>query len=124
MVAPMMHRVNSYIHYFFVPNRLVWDNWTEFITGGRLGTDASVMPKIPLGPAAAIDGSIAVGTLWDYMGLPTFPAGTPVAEATHVSALPFRAYQLIYNEFYRDQNLLAPIDIKKLMLFLLRKDYC
>lgn len=109
MVAPMMHRVNAYVHYFFVPNRLVWDNWQDFITGGRLGTDASVLPKINL--TAHHDGGILYGgTLWDYMGL---PGVATVANTFDVSALPFRAYQTIYNEYYRDQNLLAPIAIAK-----------
>lgn len=112
MVSPMMHRVNAYIHYFFVPKRLVWDNWQDFITGGRLGTDASVLPKIHIDPGT--QGSLFdAGTLWDYMGLPTFTSSNSIHEHFDVNALPFRAYQLIYNEYYRDQNLLAPIDIKK-----------
>ena len=40
MLAPVMHRVNVYTHYFFVPNRLVWDEWEDFITGGKNGTAA------------------------------------------------------------------------------------
>lgn len=112
MVAPMMHRVNSYIHYFFVPNRLVWDNWQEFITGGRLGTDGSVLPKIHQNAGAHSD-YYSTGMLWDYMGLPPVASGTNFTSPVDVSALPFRAYQLIYNEYYRDQNLLAPVDIKK-----------
>ena len=40
MIAPVMHRVNVYVHYFFVPNRIVWDEWEDFITGGRLGTSS------------------------------------------------------------------------------------
>ena len=39
MIAPVMHRVNAYVHYFFVPNRLIWNDWEKFITGGRLGQD-------------------------------------------------------------------------------------
>lgn len=111
MVAPMMHRVNAFVHYFFVPNRLVWDNWQDFITGGRTGNDSSVMPTLscntPLG------GLLEAGTLWDYFGLPSIPSGSALTVPINVNALPFRAYQLIYNEYYRDQNLLAPIDIKK-----------
>ena len=113
MVAPMMHRVNAYVHYFFVPNRLVWDNWQDFITGGRLGNDASVLPKIEVNSVFIPTGSVLdYGTLWDYMGLPVIRNVT-ISEKFYVNALPFRAYQLIYNEYYRDQNLLAPIDIKK-----------
>ena len=112
LIAPMMHRVNAYIHYFFVPNRLVWDNWGDFITGGRLGTDASVMPYI-LQAAGAHSDYYSQGMLWDYMGLPPVGVATNFQEDLYINALPFRAYQLIYNEYYRDQNLLAPIDIKK-----------
>ena len=113
MVAPMMHRVNAYVHYFFVPNRLVWDNWQDFITGGRLGADASVLPKIEVNAGVIPAGTVIdYGTLWDYMGLPVIRNVT-ISENFYVNALPFRAYQLIYNEYYRDQNLLAPIDIKK-----------
>lgn len=112
LVSPMMHRVNSFIHYFFVPNRLVWDNWQDFITGGRLGTDASVLPKLLLDPGATGAVLFNEGTLWDYFGLPTH-GDIARHESTYISALPFRAYQLIYNEYYRDQNLSAPIDIKK-----------
>jgi hypothetical protein len=109
MVAPMMHRVNAYVHYFFVPNRLVWDNWQDFITGGRLGTDASVLPKIHIPASGGGQGVLLeVGTLWDYFGLPTMN-NNGLADALDVSALPFRAYQMIYNEYYRDQNLLAPV---------------
>lgn len=109
MIAPMMHRVNAYVHYFFVPNRLVWDNWQDFVTGGRTGMDASVLPKITFSGTL----NILPGSLMDYMGMPITNGSVTIASDFVVSALPFRAYQLIFNEYYRDQNLSAPVDIKK-----------
>lgn len=101
MLAPVMHPVHARIHHWFVPNRLLWDKWEDFITGGPDGNDASVFPTIsmPSGPGAA------VSSLSDYLGIPT---GVPSLE---VSALPFRAYALIWNEFYRDQDLQTPIPV-------------
>lgn len=126
LVAPMMHRVNVYTHYFFVPNRLVWDSWEEFITKGIDGEDAPIFPRIPLNSSwftaeSSFRGYLADSTLWDYLGLPTLKGigsrsfdnivnGVIVPEGFSVSALPFRAYQLIYNEYYRDQNLTDLID--------------
>lgn len=129
LVAPMMHRVNVYTHYFFVPNRLVWNQWEDFITKGIDGEDTPVFPKIKL-----TQGSVTVtdkerfqiyygnSSLWDYMGLPSLAGvgsvvyddllklnGVQLPSGYEVSALPFRAYQLIYNEYYRDQNLTDPI---------------
>lgn len=130
LVAPMMHRVNVYTHYFFVPNRLVWNEWEDFITKGIDGEDAPVFPRFRIVSswnqfASEENCSAAFGdsTLWDYLGLPSvagcgsksFPNlvnknGVVIPNEFEVSALPFRAYQLIYNEYYRDQNLTDPID--------------
>lgn len=100
LVAPMMHSVDVYMHCFFVPSRLVFDKFEDFITGGRLGNDETLWPYVT-SPA----GGFAVGSLADYLGLPTGVAGL------QVSALPFRAYNLIFNEFYRDQNVSNPVPI-------------
>lgn len=126
LVAPMMHRVNVYTHYFFVPNRLVWDSWETFITKGIDGEDTPIFPHIPLSSSwftaeSSFRNYLGDSTLWDYLGLPTLKGigsqsfdnivnGVTVPEGFSVSALPFRAYQLIYNEYYRDQNLTDPID--------------
>lgn len=92
MLAPIMHNIDVYVHYFFIPNRLVFDDWEDFITGGEKGTDATVAPTI----AAPADG-FAVGSLGDYFGIPTGVTGFSV------SALPFRCYALVYNEWYRNE---------------------
>lgn len=101
LLAPVMHPVNVRIHHWFVPHRLVWDDWEDFITGGPDGDDASVFPTIDM-PAST---GAAVGSLADYLGVPTGVADL------EVSALPFRAYALIYNEWYRDQDLITPLTI-------------
>lgn len=99
LLAPVMHPVHCRIHHWFVPHRLVWDEWEDFITGGPDGMDASIFPTITIGAGAAI------GSLADYLGVPTGVAGI------ETSALPFRAYNLIYNEWYRDQDLQAPTTV-------------
>lgn len=113
LLSPMMHRVNCYVHYFFVPNRIIWNEWEDFITGGVEGTSAPQMPSMSYNATLGGLGSalFTPGTLADYMGLPTIEAGDfPVATAAAFSALPFRAYQTIYNEFYRDQTLNEKVD--------------
>lgn len=95
LVAPVMHQVSAYVHYFFVPNRLVFPYWEQFITGGDDGEDTTVWPYFEL-----TNGEASNGSLFDYMGIPQ----PSIAEPT-ISAIPFAAYNLIYNEYYRDQNL-------------------
>lgn len=109
LITPIMHRLNVYTHYFFVPNRLVHKNWPDFITGGERGADASVLPKIVINNTQK--GNFVKGQLPDYFGIPPIPGGTTVVGSMNISALPFRAYQLIYNEYYRDQNIVDPIAI-------------
>jgi hypothetical protein len=100
LLAPVMHPVDVRIHHWYVPNRLVWEDWEDFITGGSDGADASVFPTIDLGGSGA-----AVGSLADYLGVPT-----GVADLV-VSALPFRMYDLIWNEWYRDQDLQTALTV-------------
>lgn len=96
MLAPVMHRVNVYMHYFFVPNRIIWNEWEDFITGGREGTSNPIYPVVPMG------GSHSESRLADYLGIPTVSGS---AGNINISQLPFRAYQLIYNDYYRDETL-------------------
>jgi len=112
LVAPVMHRCDVTTHFFFVPNRLVWTGWEDFITGGRLGTDSSVPPQFYIRNNQARDlAAMAPGCLADFIGVPTLTESAP--GGMEVSELPFRAYNLIYNEYFRDQNLMEPIDIDK-----------
>ena len=118
MLAPLMHRVNIYTHFFFVPNRLVWDNWEDFITGGPDGTANPVFPRIQL-----IGAKLEPGSLADHLGVGTFLTSSYENSSTTdkqklsggviVNALPFRAYNLIWNEYYRDQNLQDEIEFSK-----------
>jgi len=111
MVAPVMHRINVFTHFFFVPNRLVYGEWEKFITGGEDGLQVPSFPKLNFTDADRAD--LGPGSMADYMGLPSPDQATPMGVGLTVSALPFRAYQLIYNEYYRDQNLQQPVPITK-----------
>lgn len=103
LLAPVMHPVDVRIHHWFVPHRLVWEDWENFITGGPDGLDASVFPTITIGGGTGA----AIGSLADYLGVPT---GVNNIE---VSALPFRGYAMIWNEWYRDQDLQTKLTIDK-----------
>jgi len=92
LVLPVMHPIQVRIHHWFVPNRLVWDGWESFITDPN---DVSLPPTI----ATTTD----TGKLEDYFGLPR-------VTGHQVCALPFRAYNKIFNEFYRDQDLVTEVD--------------
>lgn len=98
LVAPVLHEINQYVHYFFVPYRLLWDGWEDFITGGEDGNDVSVLPTwVPTATPA-------VGSLWDYFGFN--PGFNPTDTSTPIS-FPRDAYNLVWNEYYRDENLQA-----------------
>lgn len=97
LVAPVMHNMAVTMHYWFVPNRILWEDWEKFITNTKSG---GVLPSFPTWTVNPVDGSY--NRLLDYLGIPD-PAGMSGTET--ISALPMAAYQLIYNEFYRDQNL-------------------
>lgn len=98
LVSPVMHEFMAYTHFFFVPNRILWPSWEDFITGGRLGDDASVFPTLNIASNSA-------GSLDDFLGLPNF------SSAQVVSAMPYAAYQLIWMEYFRDQNQNPEVDI-------------
>lgn len=104
MISPVMHRFDIMVHYFASPNRLVWDKWEDYITDKKT---AGVLPAHPF--INWNQDRYFETRLGDYMGLP-FPEtnGNPAP----ISALPFAHYQMIYNEYYRDQNLIPEIDYK------------
>lgn len=103
LMAPVMHPVHVSISHWYVPHRLVWEDFEKFITGGPDGADASVFPTITFGGGSGA----AVGTLADYLGV------VPLVNNLEVSALPFRAYDLIYNEWFRDQDLATALTIDR-----------
>lgn len=102
LVAPVMHPVHVAIHHWYVPLRLIWDDFEKFITGGEDGLDTSEYPTITAPAEGFPTGGVA-----DYLGCPT-GIGNLV-----VSALPFRAYDLIWSEWYRDQNVMDPVSVSK-----------
>lgn len=107
LVAPIMHPVHVRIHHWFVPYRIIWDDWENFITGGPDGNDASVPPYFPAGTGYVIGAS----SLLNYLGMPQATYNTDAN--FKVSALPARAYALIFNEWYRDQDLVTEVGLSK-----------
>lgn len=91
LLSPVMHPVMVRIHHFYVPYRLLWEDFEDFITGGPDGTSVPVRPYK--------NATVTEGSLHDYLGIP------PGTTGIQWSCLPHRAYQLIWNEFYRDQDL-------------------
>ena len=99
LVAPILHEVNMYLHLFFVPYRILWDNagtdnWETFISGGVDGDETPTLPRWD-------PSNTAQGSLWDFMG---FPVGIDPAGAYPID-MPRRAYNLVWNEYYRDEAL-------------------
>lgn len=105
LIAPMMHRVDCYIHYFYVPTRLIWRDFDKFLSGGKDGTEVVAHPYVT-GTRLASSDQLLTGSLSDYLGLPILQ---DIPLDLRVSALPFRAYQTIYNEWYRDENLIDEV---------------
>lgn len=108
LTAPLMHRLDASIHYFFVPNRILWPGWEKFIANLPVtpgGTDVPVAPYVP------VDLDVwQQSRLFDYMGIPKAPGTVGDHPAINISALPFAAYQKIYQDYYRDQNLIDQDD--------------
>lgn len=108
LVAPVMHRFDVTFHNWFVPKRLLWPGWNDYVTDTKTGG------LLPVPPYLTIQGDSPLtyySKLADYMGIPV----PPVASGTNfeqVSAIPFAAYQMIYNEFYRDENLVPEVDFE------------
>ena len=92
-LRPLMHKVEARIHHFFVPNRILWDGWEDHITNKSAGT----IPTIT-------GGAHSEGTLQDYLGIYD-------DASTNLNALPFRAYNTIFNEYYRDDDLVSAVSV-------------
>lgn len=112
MLAPLFHRVDIFTHYFFVPNRIIWNEWEKFITGGETGLESPVHPQIDLNGVNTPE-LFGKGSLLDYMGFPHIDSATPFTTTQLINALPFRAMAEIYNEYYRDENLITKIPYSK-----------
>lgn len=94
MLKPVMHPVRVSIYHFYVPTRLLWGDFEDFITGGPTGTDTTTPPM------ARYTNGVQVGSLEDYFGVPLGYTGL-------FSSLPHRAYARIFNEYFRDQDLVT-----------------
>ena len=99
--APIMDNMHLDVHYFYVPYRILWDNWEKF-NGAQDNPGDTIDYTIPIMAGGT---AITTGMLGDYMGL---PYGLDPANVD-ISALPFRAYVKIYNDWYRDENLIDSI---------------
>jgi len=106
-IFPVMDNLHIDTQFFFVPNRLVWSNWVKFMGEQNNPTD-SISYSIPQQVSPA--GGYAVGSLQDYLGLPTVGQVGVGNTVTH-SALPVRACSLIWNQWYRDENLQSSITV-------------
>lgn len=107
-VKPIMDNIYLDWFFFFVPNRLVWEHWQNFCFEQE-DPDDSTDYVIPTVTAAGNSGNAYIGSLWDYFGLPVNTSGN----LSGISALPFRGVYLIYNEWFRDENLQKSVKIQK-----------
>lgn len=124
MIAPVMDRMDVKVDAFFTPLRLIWDDFEDYITLGPTGEFNVDKPtlqfaapsNIPSESYAEILKVFGTGGLADYLNFPTLaPAVVPIAglQQTGIDALPFRTYQLLYNEYYRNENLEDEIPIDR-----------
>jgi hypothetical protein len=104
LLTPVMDDIFLDTYYFFVPNRLTWSHWKQFMGEN---TESAWIPSVEyeVPQLTAPEGGWNIGTIADYMGIPTGVSGLSV------NALPFRAYALIMNEWFRDENLSDPLNI-------------
>ena len=100
-ITPVMDNANLDTYFFFVPYRLIWDHWQEFMGENKTEPWAQ-QTEYEIPQIIAPENGWTKGSLADYMGYPTKVGGYKA------SALPFRAYALIWNEWFRDQNLKNP----------------
>ena len=101
-IVPFMDNLNLEVRFFFVPNRLVWEHWENFC-GAQANPSDSIEYSVPSFTTGT--GGVVSGTLSDYLGVPIGVAGLSVNTLAH------RAYQLIWNEWYRDENLQNSVTI-------------
>lgn len=127
MIAPVMQRISLYQHYFFVPNRIVWEHWKDFISRGdgkvKFKDAANYVPPEPpyitaselleLSSTTLPNGVKVTPRLANQMRIPLMSADTSL-DGIKISILPFVAFALIYNEYYRDENLIEEIGIENI----------
>lgn len=124
LVAPVLHEINCFVHYFFVPTRIIDPNFTKFMTGfqntdsggaaqspsGASGGNVPYTGQLPRYNYTAYSGGTGTlsslkGTLHDFFGMPLLDLGYPLVTSVNCPiSYPWYAYNMIYNEYYRDQN--------------------
>lgn len=107
-IKPIMDNIYLDWFFFFVPNRLVWEHWQNFCFEQE-DPDDSTDYVIPTVAATGNSDNAYIGSLWDYFGLPVNTSGN----LSGISALPFRGVYLIFNEWFRDENLQKSVKIQK-----------
>lgn len=107
-IKPIMDNIYLDWFFFFVPNRLVWEHWQNFCFEQE-DPDDDTDYVIPTVTATGNSDNAYIGSLWDYFGLPVNTSGN----LSGISALPFRGIYLIYNEWFRDENLQKSVKIQK-----------
>lgn len=107
-IKPIMDNIYLDWFFFFVPNRLVWEHWQNFCFE-REDPDDDTDYVIPTVSATGNSDNAYIGSLWDYFGLPVNTSGN----LSGISALPFRGVYLIWNEWFRDENLQKSVKIQK-----------
>lgn len=107
-IKPIMDNIYLDWFFFFVPNRLVWEHWQNFCFEQEDPGDSTDY-AIPTVTAASNSENAYIGSLWDYFGLPVNTSGN----LSGISALPFRGVYLIWNEWFRDENLQKSVKIQK-----------
>ena len=107
-IKPIMDNIYLDWFFFFVPNRLVWEHWQNFCFEQE-DPDDSTDYVIPTISVTGNSKNAYIGSLWDYFGLPVNTAGN----LSGISALPFRGVYLIWNEWFRDENLQKSVKIQK-----------
>lgn len=116
LLTPVMDNLYLDTYFFFVPNRLVWDHWQNFMGESDKAWLPSVEYRVPdlilKDNTVAGDGAVQVGDILDYMGVPT-GVSRAISETSGfaVNALPYRAYLKIYDDWFRDENLVDPVNI-------------
>lgn len=118
LLCPVMHNVDLHLWFFFVPDRLVWNenkkaDFRTFITGGEDGKQTPTMPYFTYNGIRDVDRFLCVhGSLLDHMGFPTIDSADTSFQSGGfpVSSLPFRAYQCVWNEYFRNQNVQNEIE--------------
>lgn len=109
--SPMFADISIYFYDFFVPFRLLWDDWETFITRGQSGDETPFLPKYSPSLGTTFKDATSSGSLWDYFGFPVSASNDTGDVPYDDRPLDFlwRAYWFIWNEYFRDENLMKEV---------------